>query len=289
VPANPSDADLAARVQQQLAAHEALDQLAQALGRVSAGQPAADAIQRGDFSAARQQLTTLGEEADQLSDAAKQQLARDLQQAANATAATDRALADRERQAAQALSRNNYVEQRQALRNLADQVERSGARTATTDQLARDIGRLQQQSGAGAAPGGAASQAGRTGPVGAGTQAGADAAGQTGAAAQVGGDAAGQTGGPGAGTGAGASPFDSDQSNQPSLDAVGQSVQVPPKLSSGPGVRPTSGNEDQVADDPTAATRSVSEVAQPQQTGQVAPEQNLVPSEQRPVVRGYFR
>ena len=34
---------------------------------------------------------------------------------------------------------------------------------------------------------------------------------------------------------------------------------------------------------------SVSELAQAQQTGQVAPEQNLVPGEQRPVVRGYFR
>ena len=31
------------------------------------------------------------------------------------------------------------------------------------------------------------------------------------------------------------------------------------------------------------------ELAQAQQTGQVAPEQNLVPGEQRPVVRGYFR
>src|SRR5439155_17724007 len=133
-----ADGGLATRVEQQQAERNALDSLAQAVGRISAGQPAADAIERGDFPAARDQLANLGEEADQLSDAAKQQLSRALQQAAGAGTATDRQLADRERQAAQALSRNTYADQRQALRNLADQVARSGARTASADQFARD-------------------------------------------------------------------------------------------------------------------------------------------------------
>jgi hypothetical protein len=73
------------------------------------------------------------------------------------------------------------------------------------------------------------------------------------------------------------------------LDTAGQSVQVPTMLGAGPGARPTDGTEDQTGNDPTAGTRTVSELVQAQQTGQVAPEQNLVPGEQRPVVRGYFR
>ena len=81
----PALTSLASRVQQAQAERVALDALSQALGHVSAAQPAADAIQQGDFSAAKQQLANLGEEADQLSDAAKQQLASALQQAANTT------------------------------------------------------------------------------------------------------------------------------------------------------------------------------------------------------------
>jgi hypothetical protein len=139
-PQPQSDADLAARVQQAQSEQQALDTLSDALKGVSAGQAAADAIQRGDFSGARDQLASLGEEADQLSDAAKQRLAQDLQAAANATT-SDRALSDRERQAAQALGRNNYAEQRQSLRQLGDQLERSASRSVSQDQLARDVGR----------------------------------------------------------------------------------------------------------------------------------------------------
>jgi hypothetical protein len=275
-----ADADLASRVQLEQAERDALDKLAQALGRISAGQPAADAIQRGDFSTAKNQLSTLGEEADQLSDAAKQELSRALQQASGTTAATDRQLADRERQAAQALSRSSYAEQRQALSNLADQVERSGARSVPADQLARDVGRLQQASGqqGQGTQGQAAANAQQQG-----TAAGAaQAAGADGQGTQA---AAGEQGGPGVGTGTAGDALGASSR----LDNAGQTVQVPTKLGTGPGVRPTDGTEDQTGNDPTAAPRNVSELVQAQQTGQVAPEQNLVPGEQRPVVRGYFR
>jgi hypothetical protein len=288
------DPDLAARVQQQQAERQVLDSLAQAVGGISAGQSAADAIQRDDFPAARDQLSTLGEEADQLSDAAKQELSRALQQAANASAATDKQLSDRERQAAQALSRSSYADQRQALRNLADQVEKSGARTTSADQLARDVGRMQQQA-ASQAQGAQGRSQQATGADGAQSlasqqasgnaeQAGASAAGQAGAGA--GAAAAGQQGGPGMGSGTNPDVL----GDQPSrLDTAGERVDVPAKLGNGPGVRPADGTEDQTGSDPTLAPHSVSELVQSQQTGQVAPEQNLVPGEQRPVVRGYFR
>ena len=290
----PVEADLGTRVQQEQAERAALDSLAQAVGRISAGQAAADAIQRGDFSAARDQLANLGEEADQLSEAAKQQLSRALQQAANAAAASDKQLADRERQAAQALSRTGYAEQRQALRNLADQVAKSGARTASADQLARDVGRLQQQASSSAASTGLPSAQSKGSTQGAqGAQApGAGAAqasarGATSSASgQTGAGGLGQSGGAGVGTGTNPDALGDTPSR---LDTAGQRVEVPTKLAPGPGVRPPDGSEDQTGTDPTLPARTVSELVQAQQTGQVTPEQNLVPGEQRPVVRGYFR
>ena len=155
-----------------------------------------------------------------------------------------------------------------ALRNLADQVARSGARTASADQLARDAGRLQQQA--------AASQ-------GSGVQPQTPAAKSQG---QAGAGDTGQQSGPGVGDGTNPDVL----GDQPSrLATAGQRVEVPTKLGAGSGVRPPDGSEDQTGTDPRAPAGSVSELVQSQQTGQVAPEQNLVPGEQRPVVRGYFR
>jgi hypothetical protein len=292
--ATPVPADLAARVQQEQAERAALDKLAQGLGSVSAGQGAADAIQRGDFDAAHDQIQSLGEEADQLSDAAKQQLARGLQQAAAASTQSDRALADREQQAAQALSRSTYADQRQTLAALADQVQRSGSRSAPADQLERDQGQLQQQQlgqGQGSAPTQRGQQASSAQPGGAASDAanpgdqGSQAAPASGGLSESDSGAAKQ-GGAGIGTGASPDPF----SNQASrLDTSGQQVQVPTKLGAGAGVRPADGSEDQSTSNPSLGGRSVAEQAQAQQTGQVTPEQNLVPGEQRPVVRGYFR
>jgi hypothetical protein len=281
IDAQTVEADLAPRVRQAQAEQEALDRLAQALGQISAGQSAADAIKRGDFGDARSQLSSLGEEADQLSDAAKKQLAQALQQAAAASGA-DRQLADRERQAAVSLSRNNYADQRNALRQLGEQVERSGARSVPAAQLARDAGRLQQQQASGGAQG-AQGQAPPASSIqaqpGAGMMSGAQG-GQSGTGTE-----AGEQGGVGAGTGT------TDGVGDPAgrLGTQGQLVEVPTKLGAGTGQRPTDGTEDQVGTNPGMASRTVAEAAQTQQTGQVTPEQNLVPGDQRPVVRGYFR
>jgi hypothetical protein len=285
----PAEPDLAPRVQQALVEREALDRLAEALSQVSAGQAAAEAIERGDFSEARNQLATLGEEADQLSDAAKRRLSQALQSTANATTG-DRQLAERERQAAQALSRSNYGEQRQALRQLGEQIERSGARSLSQGQLARDSGRLQQQQQQPSTTGSSQSQS-RAQSQAAAAQAGAgqaqQAAGQqaTDAASGGAGSDAGEQGGPGAGSGV----TDPLGDANGSLGNVGERVEVPTKLGAGPGQRPPDGTEDEVGANPGMGARSVAEATRAQQTGQVAPEQNLVPGEQRPVVRGYFR
>jgi hypothetical protein len=298
-PGVPS-ADLAARVQQEQAERSALDKLAQALSDISAGRPAADAIQQGDFDQAHDQLQNLADNADQLTSAAKQQLAGALQRAAQGSAQADRALADREQQAAQALSRSSYDDQRQALRGLADQVQRSAEKSVPSDQLERDVGQLQQQTSAAAQdasggalnPGGTAQSGTSQSPSTQGGQLGgnpgdpgAQGAGTVAAGAQNG-DGAGQQNGAGVGTGTDPNLY----SDQPSrLDTAGQQVQVPLKLGNGPGARPADGTEDQTIPDPRLGGRTISEVSQNQETGQVAPEQNLVPGEQRPVVRGYFR
>jgi hypothetical protein len=255
-----SDAGLRSRVRQEQAEQSALDTLARALGSVSAGQQAANAIQQGKFAAARDQLQSLGDQADQLSSAAKQQLAQALQQAAAATSALDRKLADKERLAAQALGRAAYSEQRQALRSLADQVQRSGDRSVPTDQLQRDMGRLEQQTGAAHGPD---------------TSSG------------LGSTSGNQNASQGAGIGTGSDPNLYGDASR--LDTAGQRVQVPAKLESGAGVRPPTGSEDQSSTNPLADARTVSELSLAQQTGQVAPERNLVPGDQRSIIRGYFR
>ncbi|HET6319488.1 MAG TPA: hypothetical protein VFG86_23770 [Chloroflexota bacterium] len=285
--AQPPDANLAPRVQAAQAEQESLDNLAQALNGVSATRAAADAIQRGDFSGARDQLNTLAEEADQLSEAAKRQLSRALANAASGAGA-DRQLAERERQAAQALGRNNYADQRQALRQLADQVERSGGRSMSQSQMARDVGRLQQQQAtAGSSQGQSQSPSGGAPNSGVQAQQGAAGGGvnsESGGQSQ-GGGSTGEQGGPGAGSGS------TDGVGDPAgrLATSGQMVEVPTKLSSGDAQRPADGSEDQVGANPGMGGRTVAEAAQTQHTGQLTPEQNLVPSEQRPVVRGYFR
>jgi hypothetical protein len=302
-----ADEQLAQRVQQAQTLRQSLDRLANALGQVSAGQAAADAIQRGDYDSARDQVANLGEQADQLSPAAKQQLSQALQSAANQTASADRQLADRERQAAQSLARGYYNDERQSLRQLADQIQRSGQNGVSQSQLARDVGRLEQSRGAGQQArtstedqNGQNQNSGQQGSQGSssptGTQASANGKGssssdaqqtgadqgQAGLAAQGSGE--GQQGGPGAGTGT------TDPLGDPSgrLDASGERVDVPVKLGPGPGERPATGNEDQAGRPNNTSQGLAAEQAQHQDAGQVVPENNLVPGDQRPVIRGYF-
>jgi hypothetical protein len=270
------DPGLARRVQQQQAEQSALGDLSDALRSISAGQPIADAIRQGDFNSASEQLQNLADQADQLSDAAKQQLSNALQQAATTSQQTDRQLSDKERQAARALGRPGYNEQRQALRSLADQVQRSGGQSVSSDRLQREVGQLQQQASAQ----GSTSAPGPTSPTSPASPASSRGP------AQSGGGSEGQQGGPGIGTGPGPDLFGDKPSG---LDSAGQTVEVPVQLGSGPGVRPTDGNEDQFTANPSLGGRNVAELSRAQQTGQVAPEQNLVPGDQRPVVRGYFR
>jgi hypothetical protein len=297
------DPNLTQRLQQEQAQRAALDRLADALRQMSATRSAGEALARGDAASAGDQIASLGERADELSAAAKQQLAQALDTAASQTsqAGGDRALAQREQQAAQALSRNDYAAQQRALQQLGEQVKRSGTAAPSPDQLQRDQAQAAAQGGAdsqsgGSQPGsGAASQGAQSGGGEAGGAAGAgqgqgigQAAGdQAGGGVGASGGAEGGAGGPGAGQGAGA-PI-SDSNPAPPLDATAQRVDVPVELGPGERTHPSTGAPNQ----PQAPLRgggtgAVSESSQTQSTGSLAPERNLVPAEQRQVVRGYF-
>ncbi len=97
----------AQRVAQEQAQRAALDRLAEGLQQTSATRGAGQAMARGDYSSAANQLNDLGTQADQLSDAAKQQLGQTLQRTASESSG-DRQLAQREQQAAEALQRGDY-------------------------------------------------------------------------------------------------------------------------------------------------------------------------------------
>jgi hypothetical protein len=109
----------------------ALQLLAQALGEVSVGQAAAQAIQQGEYQTAAAELISLAEDLDQLSPEAKQQLASALARAAQDPVSQGTRLAELERQAAQALAGSHYDAQRRALEALAEELSRL-APSATT-------------------------------------------------------------------------------------------------------------------------------------------------------------
>lgn len=279
----PSDPSLAQRAQQETAQRAALDRLAQQLRQLSATASAADAISRGDYAAARTGLADLGDNADQLSDAAKRQLAQALQVAASGST-RDPQLAQREQGAARALGQPDYAAQQKALRQLGDQLAQSGSNSPSSAQVQRDVGQLQAQRDAASGATGQAPSSDSSGQSPAGLASG-DQANTAGAGA---GGGQGAPGGPGAGAGTGTTATMLGDPAPP-LDAVGEHVEVPALLSGSTSARPAQGDAQQ-PDAPLGGSGagSVAEAPRDGPTGHVAPEQNRVPGDQRGVVRGYF-
>jgi len=107
------------------AQQEALAALAQALQNTVAME-AADALHRGDYATAAEALATLGRESDQLSPAARRELAESLRQAANALRGLNPTLAERAQRAAQALSGRDYRRTERALGELGEAIMQTG-------------------------------------------------------------------------------------------------------------------------------------------------------------------
>jgi len=121
-------AALAQRAEQLNRQRAALGELADALSDNSATSEAADSIRRGDYQRAAQQLSELGKQSSQLSQRARQDLARRLNEAAARVAPNNPELAQRMRRAAQQLQSGDQAQSEQALKELSEGVTQAGER-----------------------------------------------------------------------------------------------------------------------------------------------------------------
>jgi hypothetical protein len=125
-----------------------MDAVADALRDQGSTRPAAEALDRGDLAAAAQQLRELADQASQLSEEARQQLADSLRRAAAKVQPSDPDLAQQLRDSARGLERGQD-RAAQALEDLARAIEQQGQ----PGGQAGLPGDPSQQQGAGDQPG----------------------------------------------------------------------------------------------------------------------------------------
>jgi hypothetical protein len=286
------------------AQRQALDRLAQALNQVSAGSSTAKRLQEGDYQGASSQLSQLADDLDQLSKAAKDQLAQALRDAANDPSTRGTRLADRERLAASALSGSDYDSQRRALQDLAREITRSpspaqasqasasqGTSRSTADQ--KTTARVGQADPAAAQKSGSGSGQGSGSKVSQGSSSAGQPIGSAQGAAD-GSDAAAADGTEsGSGGSKGAGSGNEQQAPSPegpstSLDVAGEQVEVPAQLSGGGQISASDGSGDPTSTIDASSASSGTGSFGPQEPGLVPSEQNSVPSGRRDVVRDYF-
>jgi hypothetical protein len=114
------------RAEQVQRQRQALGDLADALQDNSSTVSAAEAIRKGDYGAAAQSLGEIGQQSDQLSERARQDLAQRLAEAANQVQANNPDLANRMRRAAQALAKGDPAAISKALAELSEGVRQAG-------------------------------------------------------------------------------------------------------------------------------------------------------------------
>jgi hypothetical protein len=268
----PPDASQQGAAEADPARQAALDRLADALGQVSATQPAAEQLASGQYSQAADELAQLAVDVDQLSPAARQALAEALRNAADATASTESALADAERRAAEALGGSNYERQRRALQDLAQQLDRSSTGLARSPQPASP-GQAQ--------PGDAAGEQDRLGDV-------SDGSGQPGDGGTAGSTPPG-AGAPGAGGDGSGTTRPAPGQNQ-RLATAGEQVEVPSAVNDAAAVRPAGPNAPTEELQDGLGAGGAREALRPQEMGSVVPERNALPTDaRRDLVREYFR
>lgn len=129
---------------------EALENLAEELRRTAAGREVATSLRQGDHDQAAEQLREIGQDSDQLSAAAKRELAEALNRsAARSQAARD--LAASERNAAQALEQDHYSDVVESMDQLAESVLDAADQMVPQSELAQswqELEKLAQQLGA---------------------------------------------------------------------------------------------------------------------------------------------
>jgi hypothetical protein len=234
-----------------------LEALADALRDQGATRPAAESIDRGDLGGAAQQLRELADQASQLSQDARDDLAKSLRDAAEQIEPQNHDLADQ-------------------LRQSADGIERGGqAASEALDDLARAIEGMQNDQSPSANGGQGQGQPDQAGQ---GEQPGDQSGGQ-GDGSQGG----GTPGGPGAGSGAGG---EQRPANRP--DRLGVPGQPVPLEADGPGNVPA---------EPSDRPPTTSEIVPGTTSGNTSSDQRVetgadplrVPLDERDVVQEYFQ
>lgn len=278
-PQNPADATsqpalteqgLTPEQVQQLAVQSAqaqqdLRNLANALNDNSTTRQAAQDLQNGDYNRAAQDLQQVASTVDQLSPQARQQLANDLQQAAQQTSASNMPLSEAEARAAQALQMGNAAQQQQAVRDLAQQVQQTGGQVRSQQDLAQALQEANER-GEGQQPG----QADGQGKPENGT-----------------GQANGPNG-PGAGLGQPVPYQAGDPSMVPDLGTAGRPVTINGQPSGQAKPLPGGNGPPQPNMNNGAGGGAMATNGQQGQVGAAGPDSNRVPQARRDIVGGYF-
>ncbi len=134
----PTAAEVQARAERSNALRQDLQRLSEALDDHAVTRSAADAVQRGDYGAAADDLRRVANDVDQLSAGARQGLADDLDQAANQMAEGQDGLAEASRSAADGLREGDQAAQ-EGVRELGEAVDRAGENVVSQQELAEQM------------------------------------------------------------------------------------------------------------------------------------------------------
>lgn len=130
----PSVAEVQQMVQTSLDNQQDLQALADALSDHALTSEAAQQIQQGNYSQAAEELRTIANQSDQLSQAERDDLASDLNQAASQMSPGNQALSDATQQAADGLQQGGDPA-KTGVRDLANAVEQSGQQVQSSETL----------------------------------------------------------------------------------------------------------------------------------------------------------
>jgi hypothetical protein len=250
----------------------AIQALADALRDQGATRPAAEAIDRGDLSGAAQELRELADQAGQLSQSARDDLADSLERAAQEIAGSDPQLADQLERSAEGL-REGGQQASEALDDLARAIEQMRSPPDAAGQNGQP------------APG---QQSGQDGTAGqGGEQAGEQGQGQSGEG-QDEGQGQGQVEGDGSGAGSGSAGEQRQAAPNSRLGVEGQAV---PLEAAGEGSVPAQSSEDKPAGaaGPGGSGGFTQGGASGGERVQVGADPLRVPIDERDVVQGYFQ
>jgi len=154
----PSVAEVQQMVQTSMDNQQDLAALADALSDHALTHDAAEQIQQGNYSQAAEELRNVANQADQLSQSERDDLAGDLSQAASQMSEGNQSLSDATQQAADGLKQGGDPA-KSGVRDLANSVEQSGQQVQSSETLDQAMQQAQQNEAANPGQGQPAEQA----------------------------------------------------------------------------------------------------------------------------------